>query len=91
MRTPDTLTLAVTPEIAACLRLALQTGEYATESEIVGEALRDWTRARETDEAKLAWLREAIRIGDESGPSIPAAEVYAHLDKIIAERRTERA
>jgi putative transcriptional regulator len=32
-------------------------------------------------------LQEAVRVGDESGPSIPAAEVFTDLRQVISRRR----
>lgn len=83
----ERLTITVPAEMAATLRATVEGGEYATTSEIIREALRDWTRARDTERRELAALREAIRVGDESGPGIPAAEVYAELRQMIADRR----
>lgn len=34
-------------------------------------------------------LREAVRVGDASGPSIPAEEVFAELRAMITERRAD--
>lgn len=83
----ERLTITMPAEMAAVLRATVEGGEYATTSEIVREALRDWTRARDSERRDLETLREAIRIGDESGPGIPAAEVFADLRQIIADRR----
>lgn len=87
MSTIERLTITMPAEMAAVLRSTVEGGEYATTSEIVREALRDWTRARDSERRDLDALREAIRIGDESGPGIPAAEVFAELRQMIADRR----
>lgn len=83
----ERLTITMPAEMAAVLRSTVEGGEYATTSEIVREALRDWTRARDSERRDLDALREVIRIGDESGPGIPAAEVFAELRRMIADRR----
>lgn len=83
----ERLTITMPAEMAATLRATVEDGEYATTSEIVREALRDWTRARDSERRELDALREAIRVGDESGPGIPAAEVFAELRQMIADRR----
>jgi antitoxin ParD1/3/4 len=49
--------------------------------------LREWARARDREQRDLEALREAIRLGDESGPGIPADEVFAELRRMIADRR----
>ena len=87
----ERLTITVPAELAAGVRAIVAGGEYASTSEVVREALRDWTRLRDSERRALDALREAIRIGDESGPSIPADEVYAELRRIIEARRTSAA
>lgn len=37
----EKMSIALTPEMAALVREAVETGEYATSSEMVREALRD--------------------------------------------------
>lgn len=83
----ERLTITMPAEMAAVLRSTVAGGEYATTSEIVREALRDWTRVRDSERRDLHALREAIRIGDESGPGIPAAEVFAELRRMISDRQ----
>ena len=87
MSTIERLTITVPAEMAATVRQAVSGGDYASTSEVVREALRDWTRHHDAERRELDALREAIRAGLDSGPSIPAEEVYAELHAIIAERR----
>ena len=85
----ERMTITIPTEMAATLRQTVAGGEYASTSEVVREALREWTRHRDAERRDLETLREAIRVGDESGPSIPAEEVFAELRKMIAERRAK--
>ena len=80
----ERMTITIPTEMAATLRQTVAGGEYASTSEVVREALREWTRHRDAERRDLETLREAIRVGDESGPSIPAEEVFAELRKMIA-------
>lgn len=91
MSTIERMTITVPAEMAALLRQTVAGGEYASTSEVVREALRDWTRRRDAEQRELAALRDAIRAGIDSGPTIPAEEVYAELHAIIAERRAAKA
>ncbi len=75
----ERLTVTMPAEMAATLRATVDSGEYASTSEIVREALRNWTRARDTERRDLEALREAIRVGLDSGPGIAAEEVFAEL------------
>ncbi|MCG0998427.1 type II toxin-antitoxin system ParD family antitoxin [Acetobacter persici] len=87
MSTIERMTITVPSEMAAILRQSVDGGEYASTSEVVREALREWMRRRDTDRRDLDALREAIRLGDESGSSIPAETVFAELRDVIARRR----
>ena len=83
----ERMTITLPAEMAATLRQTVAGWEYASTSEVVREALREWARNRDAERRDLQALREAIRTGDESGPSIPAGEVFAELRALIAERR----
>ena len=83
----ERITITMPAEMAAALRQTVAGGEYASTSEVVREALREWARHRDAERRDLEMLREAIRAGDESGPDIPAGEVFAELRQMIADRR----
>jgi len=87
MSTIERMTITLPAEMAATLRQTVAGGEYASTSEVVREALREWARHRDAERRDLQALREAIRAGDESGPGIPAGEVFAELRALIGERR----
>lgn len=89
MSTIERMTITVPSEMAAILRQSVDGGEYASTSEVVREALREWMRRRDTDRRDLDALREAIRLGDESGSSVPAETVFAELRDVIARRRAQ--
>ena len=86
MANVERVTVTVSAEQAAILRRTVEDGEYASTSEIVREALRDWMRKRDNELRDLEVLRGLIREGDESGPGIPADQVFAELRQLIAER-----
>ena len=75
----ERMTITMPAEMAATLRQTVAGGEYASTSEVVREALREWTRARDIERRDLQSLREAIQAGLDSGPGIPAEEVFAEL------------
>lgn len=87
MSTIERMTVTMPAEMAATLRQTVAGGEYASTSEVVREALRAWMRSRDADQRDLAALRQAISDGDNSGAGIPAADVFAELRQIIADRR----
>ena len=46
MRTAEKISIALPSEMVAVVRGAVATGEYASSSEVVRDALRDWTHKR---------------------------------------------
>ncbi len=75
----ERLTITIPAELAETLRQTVAGGEYVSTSEVVREALRDWTRNRDTERRELEALRDAIRAGLDSGPGVPADRVFADL------------
>ncbi len=65
------ISIALTGEQIGTLRAAVQTGEYATTSEIVREAIREWQLKRELLQEDLKRLRQLWDQGKESGTSRP--------------------
>ncbi|HVY33833.1 MAG TPA: type II toxin-antitoxin system ParD family antitoxin [Caulobacteraceae bacterium] len=87
MSAVERLSITLPAEMASALRQTVEGGQYASTSEVIREALREWTHRRDENQRDLAALREAVRIGDESGPGVPADEVFAELRQMIARRR----
>jgi antitoxin ParD1/3/4 len=52
------VSIALTGEQLGALKAAVETGEYATTSEIVREAIRDWQFKRELRQEDLKRLRQ---------------------------------
>lgn len=82
----ERITVTLPAEMAATLRSTVEGGEYATTSEIVREALRDWAKARRADQRGLEELRALIQEGIDSGPGRPAEEVFAELEARYADK-----
>ena len=67
MTTVEKLSITLTPEMARNIRMAVKSGEYASSSEVIREALRDWHRKRAFQEQEIEELRGIWRKGVESG------------------------
>jgi antitoxin ParD1/3/4 len=65
------VSIALTGEQLGALKAAVETGEYATTSEIVREAIRDWQFKRELRQEDLKRLRQLWDQGKASGPTTP--------------------
>jgi antitoxin ParD1/3/4 len=85
------VSIALTGEQIAVLKDAVETGEYATTSEAIREALREWQWKREFRGEELEFLREKWRAGKASGPAVRVdwdefrAEAKRRLKKLTSE------
>jgi len=84
MPTVEKLSIALPSEMASLLREAVETGEYASTSEVVREALRTWKRKRTVEMMELSELRRLVREGMESGPGLDADGVFSRLESRYA-------
>ena len=82
------VSVALTSERLFSLKAAVDAGEYATTSEIVREAVRDWQFKREMRQEDIRRLREAWDRGKTSGPATPVD--FAGLRK-VARRRLKQS
>ena len=62
------------------IRQQVDTGRYASASELVREALRLLETRERLREIEIEEYREKIRAGMQSGSSIPADEVFNRLE-----------
>jgi antitoxin ParD1/3/4 len=65
------ISVALTGEQVGALKAAVDAGEYATTSEIVREAIRDWQFKRELRQEDLRRLRQRWDQGKASGVASP--------------------
>jgi antitoxin ParD1/3/4 len=83
MASVEKLSISLTRELTASVREAVLTGDYASESEVIREALRQWKGRREAREASIERLRHAWEEGLASGPELDGDEVLAELQQIV--------
>jgi antitoxin ParD1/3/4 len=76
------VSVALTGEQVASLKAAVETGEYATTSEIVREALREWQWKRDVRGDESERLRAAWNEGIASGRAKPMSR-----DEFLPEAR----
>ena len=82
MSNVEKVSIALTSEMVAMVRKAVETGEYASNSEVVREALRDWSRKHFLREKEIEEIRRLWNEGLESGPG-----KFADVKDIKAEAR----
>lgn len=79
----EKVSVALTAEMASEMRAVVESGEYASASEVVRDALREWRlrrveRIRAREELGKVWDQ-----GIASGPSTNGEEAFARIRKRI--------
>jgi len=68
MTTVEKMSIALTPDMAAAIRKAVEGGGYASGSEVIREALRDWQMKQLIRKQQLDEIRRLWQEGIDSGP-----------------------
>jgi antitoxin ParD1/3/4 len=69
MSNVEKMTIALTREMAVFVRSAVDAGDYASTSEAIREAVREWKERRDLLGYSVAELQKFVQEGIESGPS----------------------
>ena len=80
MASVEKISIALPAEMVSMVRSAVDAGEYASSSEVVRDALRDWTHKRNAQQQGVEELRrlwqEAL---EDKRPGVPVEEVFDRL------------
>lgn len=83
----ERMTIALPKEMAEIVRDAVASGDYASNSEVLRDALRDWKLKRRAHEWEAAAFRAAVQEGLDdmrSGRMKVAEEVFTRLEEKYA-------
>jgi antitoxin ParD1/3/4 len=81
MATAEKLSITLPPELAEMIRMKVRTGAYASNSEVIRDALRLWQEREATLAERRRWLRDKIeRSLADARPSLDADDVFADLE-----------
>ena len=82
MASVEKISIALPPEMVALLRQAVDTGEYASNSEVVRDALRDWTQKRNLRQLGVEELRQVWQQAiEDRKPGVPVEDVLDRLER----------
>lgn len=82
MRTIEKISVALPPEMVATVRQAVATGEYASNSEVVRDAIRDWTQKRSLQQSGVEELHRVwAEARKDTRPSLNPDEVLDRLER----------
>lgn len=82
MTTVEKISIALPAEMASIVRSAVATGEYASSSEVIRDALRDWTHKRTIRQHGISELRQLWQEAmNDKAPAVSADEVLDRLER----------
>jgi antitoxin ParD1/3/4 len=82
LRSIEKISVALPPEMISLVREAVEAGEYSSSSEVVREALRDWTHKRALREQGLAELRRVWKQAlEDNTPGVSPRDVFERLER----------
>ena len=84
MATVEKMSIALTQDMAALVRQAVDSGEYVSSSEVIREALRAWKMKRTFQEQQREELRALLHEDINSGPGR-----FETIDALIEEAQQQ--
>ncbi|HTX75970.1 MAG TPA: ribbon-helix-helix protein, CopG family [Terracidiphilus sp.] len=82
MPSVEKISIALPPEMVASLRQAVESGEYSSSSEVVRDALRDWTHKRALRAQGLEELRKVWQAAlQDKSPGVSPQDVIERLER----------
>jgi len=75
----EKVSIALTAEMAGLMRRAVASGEYASSSEVVRDALRAWSSRRDSRDEAIAEIRRLWDEGVASGSPVPSDEAFERI------------
>lgn len=84
------MNVSLTPELERMIRKKVETGRYASTSEVVREALRLLEQRDRSEQERLAGLRDVWNQGIASGPA-GELDIRGLKQKARSQLRTKRA
>jgi antitoxin ParD1/3/4 len=82
MTTAEKISIALPLEMVHIVRSAVATGEYASSSEVIRDALRDWTYKRSLRQQGVAELRQLWQEArNDKTPGMSADDVLDRLER----------
>lgn len=82
MPTIEKLSIALPTEMAGLIRGAVDAGEYSSNSEVIRDALRDWSHKRRLREQGLSSLRKQwLEAVADSSDGLDPGPIFDHLER----------
>ena len=78
----EKISIALPAEMLSVVRQAVESGEYSSTSEVVREALRDWSHTRALRDEGMAELRKVWQQAlEDNSPGVSPRDVFERLEQ----------
>ena len=82
MSSIEKISIALPPEMVAIVRQAVDEGDYASSSEVIRDALRDWSLKRSLRQQGIEELRQVWQQAlQDKAPGVPMTDVLDRLER----------
>ena len=86
MEPAEKLSITLTPHLAKLVRDSVESGRFASASEVIRDAMRVWQLREKEHEEVIASIRARVRASlDDTKPLLSGDEVDDYLDQLDAE------
>jgi antitoxin ParD1/3/4 len=83
MANTEKLSITLPPEMVTAIKARVDTGAYASTSEILREAMRLWLRQEEEYEQRISSIRARVQQSfDDPRPNLTNSQMRARLDAL---------
>lgn len=89
MASTEKLSITLPPEMVTAIKARVETGAYASTSEVLREAMRLWLRQEEEYEERISSIRARVQQSlDDPRPNLTSGQMRGRLDALYARHRT---
>jgi antitoxin ParD1/3/4 len=85
MQPAQKISITMTPDMLRAIRESVESGEYASTSEAMRDAVRVWQRQRLEEAERLAAIRARVRRSlADPRPDVPLEEAFERIERLHA-------
>jgi antitoxin ParD1/3/4 len=89
MATVEKLSITLPSEMVSAIKERVEAGDYASTSEVLRDAMRNWMRQEEEHRERMKAIKARIQSSlDDTRPAVPVDEVRRRLKMFYAENQT---
>lgn len=86
MQNAEKISITMTPEMMRVIRASVESGEYASTSEVLRDAIRIWQRERKENAERVDAIRSRIRRSvEDPSPTVGLNEIQGRLSALHME------